>query len=208
MLPITYMLIGVTALTSIVCFNNREMFVKLMHWPFVEARQGEYHRWLTSGLLHADYGHLFFNMFTLFFFGQKVENWFRSEFPAFGALMFLAFYVVSIVVVSSMTFNRYKNDQSYTAIGASGAVSAVLFASILLDPAIGIYIFFIPFPIPGFIFGILYLLYSSYMDKKGGDNIGHAAHIFGAVFGFFFPLFFDPSLGLAFFEQINEWLRR
>jgi membrane associated rhomboid family serine protease len=202
---ITYLIIGLTTLVSIGCFNNRDLFLKLMHWPYVEARQGEYFRWLSSGLLHADYGHLIFNMLTLFFFGPIVEGWFKDSFPEFGGSFYLLFYLLSIVMVSSATFNQHKNNQGYSAIGASGAVSAVLFACILLDPAIGIAMFFIPIPIPGFIFGILYIWYSSYMDKHGQDNIGHSAHLFGAIFGFFFPLLLQPSLGLRFFERITEW---
>jgi membrane associated rhomboid family serine protease len=205
-MPITYLIIGVTALISIACLNNRDLFLKLMHWPYVEARQGEYHRWLSSGFLHADYGHLIFNMLTLFFFGPIVEDWFSERFPEFGKSFFLFFYLLSIVMVSSATYNQHKNNQGYSAIGASGATSAVLFACIMLNPTIGIGLFFIPIPIPGFIFGALYIWYSSYMEKRGQDNIGHSAHLFGAVFGFFFPLFFDLSLGLSFFEKIMAWL--
>lgn len=204
-MSITYLIIAVTTFISIACLNNRALFLKLMHWPYVEARQGEYHRWLSSGFLHADYGHLIFNMLTLFFFGPLVEGWFLEQFPSFGRSIYLFFYFLSIVMVSSGTYNQHKNNQGYSAIGASGATSAVLFACIMLDPTIGIGLFFIPIPIPGFIFGILYIWYSSYMDRHGQDNIGHSAHLFGAVFGFFFPLFFDPSLILAFFEKIRQW---
>jgi len=203
---ITYLIIGFTILVSIACLNNRELFSKLLHWPYGESRHGEYYRWLTSGLLHADYGHLFFNMFTLFFFGPVVEDWFRTTFPDLGMCLYVFFYLISIIVVSSGTFYQHKNNEYYSSIGASGAVSAVLFACILLDPTIGIGLFFIPIPIPGFIFGILYLWYSSYMDKQGKDNIGHSAHFFGAVFGFFFPMFFQPGLGIDFFRKIADWM--
>lgn len=204
-MPTTYFIIGFTVLVSIACFNNRDLFTKLMHWPYIEARQGEYFRWLTSGLLHADYGHLIFNMFTLFFFGPIVEDWCQERFPEWGISFFLFFYLISMVMVSSATYSQHKNNQGYSAIGASGAVSAILFACILLNPTIGIGLFFIPIPIPGFIFGVLYLWYSSYMDKHGKDNIGHSAHIFGAIFGFFFPLLFQPSLFVQFFGQISDW---
>ncbi|MCY7327002.1 MAG: rhomboid family intramembrane serine protease [Saprospiraceae bacterium] len=206
-MPITYIIIAVTSIVSFLAFSNQELFQKLKHWPYQEARQGEYYRWLTSGFLHGDFMHLIFNMLTLYFFGPYVENWFISVFPSLGATLFLVFYLVSIVAASVGTFYKFRDASYFSSIGASGAVAAVLFASILLDPTIGIMIFFIPIPIPGFIFGPLYLWYSSYAANKGGDNIDHTAHFFGAVFGFFFPLLLQPSLFLSFFEQVVGWFR-
>ncbi len=206
-MPITYIIIAVTSLISFLAFSNHELFNKLKHWPYEEARGGEYYRWLTSGFLHGDPMHLIFNMLTLYFFGRYVESWFAEMMPAFGTTLFLTFYLVSIVAASIATFYKFRNDPSFSSIGASGAVAAVLFASILLDPTIGIMIFLIPIPIPGFIFGPLYLWYSSYAAGKGGDNIDHTAHFFGAVFGFFFPLLLQPSLIQSFFEQIVAWFQ-
>jgi membrane associated rhomboid family serine protease len=205
MLSITYILIGFTSLISFMAFNNHELFVKMRHWPYQEARNGEYFRWITSGLLHADPMHLIFNMLTLFFFGEMVENWFRDLFPDFGMTLFLIFYIAGIAAASSATYVKYKNTPHFASIGASGAVSAVLFAAILLRPTLGIMMFFIPIPIPGFIFGPLYLWYSSYAAKKGGDNIDHTAHFYGAVFGFFFPLVFRPALLLDFIHQLQAY---
>jgi membrane associated rhomboid family serine protease len=149
--------------------------------------------------------HLIFNMLTLYFFGDYVEEWFAALFPDFGKTLYITFYVAAIVAASSATFQKYRNTSSFASIGASGAVAAVLFACILLNPTIGIMMFFIPIPIPGFIFGALYLWYSSYAAKRGGDNIDHTAHFFGAVFGFFFPLLLKPSLFLDFVEQLRNW---
>ncbi len=205
-MSITYIIIGVTVLISVLAFNNQELFVKMRHWPYEEERKGEYYRWLTSGFLHADPMHLIFNMLTLFFFGGLVESRFAELFPDLGPVVYLVFYLLGIVVASSATFMKYRHTSSFASIGASGAVASVLFASILFDPLIGISMFFIPIPIPGFIFGALYLWYSSYEAKRGRDNIDHMAHFFGAVFGFFFPLFFQPSLFLGFIEQISGWL--
>ena len=126
-------------------------------------------------------------------------------FPGFGTVAYLVFYLLAIVATSSATYAKFKDTSSFASIGASGAVAAVLFASILLDPTIGIMMFFIPIPIPGFIFGILYLWYSSYAARRGGDNIDHTAHFFGAVFGFFFPLVLKPELFLHFIEQLRDW---
>lgn len=206
-MPITYIIIGVTSLISILAFSNRDVFLKLKHWPYQEARDGEYYRWLTSGFLHGDYMHLIFNMLTLYFFGPYVESWFADVFPRLGTTLFLIFYLTSIVAASVGTFYKFRDTPSFSSIGASGAVAAVLFAAILLNPTIGIMMFFIPIAIPGFIFGPLYLWYSSYAARQGGDNIDHTAHFFGAVFGFFFPLLLQPSLFLSFFAQIADWFR-
>lgn len=205
-MTITYLIIAVTALISFMAFNNHELFLKLKHWPYQEARHGEYYRWFTSGFLHGDPMHLIFNMLTLYFFGGYVEDWFGALFSGIGGIVYLLFYMVAIVAASSATYQKHKNSPSFASIGASGAVAAVLFACILLDPTIGIMMFFIPIPIPGFIFGALYLWYSSYAAKRGGDNIDHTAHFFGAVFGFFFPLILKPSLFLNFVDQLINWL--
>lgn len=205
-MTITFIIIGVTALISFMAFNNHDLFYKLKHWPYQEARSGEYYRWLTSGFLHGDPMHLIFNMLTLYFFGKYVEDWFAALFPGIGGVVYLLFYLAAIVAASSATYQKHKNTSSFASIGASGAVAAVLFACILLDPTIGIMMFFIPIPIPGFIFGVLYLWYSSYAAKQGGDNIDHTAHFFGAVFGFFFPILLKPSLFLNFVEQLQNWL--
>lgn len=205
-MTITYLIIGFTVLISIMAFNNHDLFLKMKHWPYQEARRGEYYRWLTSGFLHGDPMHLIFNMLTLYFFGGYVEDWFGALFPGIGGLVYLVFYLAAIVAASSATYQKHKNTSGFASIGASGAVAAVLFACILLDPTIGIMLFFIPIPIPGFIFGVLYLWYSSYAARRGGDNIDHTAHFFGAVFGFFFPLLLKPSLFLLFIEQLRNWL--
>ncbi|MCB0529064.1 MAG: rhomboid family intramembrane serine protease [Lewinellaceae bacterium] len=204
-MPITYIIIAVTALISFTAFNNHDLFLKLKHWPYQEERNGEYYRWLSSGFLHADPLHLIFNMLTLYFFGGRVESLFGALFPGFGPVMFMIFYLVSIVAASSATFVKFRNTPGFASIGASGAVAAVLFAAILFEPTIGIGFLFIPFPIPGFIFGVLYLWYSSYAANKGNDNIDHTAHFFGAVFGFFFPMFFRPELFLHFVNQLIDW---
>lgn len=205
-MTITYLIIGFTVLISFMAFNNQELFYKMKHWPYQEARRGEYYRWLTSGFLHADPMHLIFNMLTLYFFGKYVEEWFQVLFPGFGATVYMIFYCVAIVAASSATYFKHKDNSSFASIGASGAVAAVLFACILLDPTIGIMMFFIPIPIPGFIFGIIYLWYSSYAARRGGDNIDHLAHFFGAVFGFFFPLILKPTLFLDFVDALRNWL--
>lgn len=207
MSDMTTILIALTALFSIAAFSNPQLIEQYKHWPYAEFRRKEYFRWVTGGLLHADWGHLLFNMLTLFFFGGIVEDWFGDFFGvAFGSVAYIGFYVLAIAAASASTYYRHKNNAWFASIGASGAVAAVLFAAILLQPTLGIMIMFIPIPIPGFIFGPLYLWYSSYEAQRGRDNIDHIAHFYGAVFGFLFPLVFSPGLLVHFFRQMTYWL--
>ncbi len=205
-MTITFLIIGFTVLFSLSAFNNSDLFYKCKHWPYAEARSGEYYRWLTGGFLHGDYMHLLFNMLTLYFFGGVVEQWFGVLFPGVGAFFYLFFYLLAIVAASLATYYRYRNVQSFASIGASGAVSAVLFAAILLQPTMNLNFMFIPIDIPGFIYGIFYLWYSSREAARGGDGIDHVAHFYGAVFGFVFPVVFKPLLLLAFFDELTAWL--
>ncbi|MBL7806865.1 MAG: rhomboid family intramembrane serine protease, partial [Saprospiraceae bacterium] len=170
-----------------------------------EVKHGEYYRWLTSGFLHADVMHLAFNMITLYYFGRVVEQWFVYIFPEVGRMVYLIFYLAAIVAASSATFFKYRETPGFASIGASGAVAAVLFASILMMPTNKLYLFFIPIGIPGFIFGIMYLWFSAYEAKRGRDNIDHTAHYYGAVFGFLFPIVFEPQLFTLFLTQIQQW---
>lgn len=201
----TYLILGFTTVFSIVAFNNPDLFYKCKHWPYQEARNGEYYRWLTSGFLHGDYMHLLFNMITLYFFGGAVEEWFEVLFPELGRVLYLFFYLIAIVAASLATFYKFRDTPSFASIGASGAVSAILFAGILIMPTMGIYIMFIPIPIPGFIYGIFYLWYSSREAQRGGDGIDHTAHFYGAVFGFLFPLVLKPVLIISFLAQLGSW---
>ncbi len=201
----TYLIIGFTVLFSLWAFNNQDIFVKCKHWPYAEARDGEYYRWLTGGFLHGDNMHLLFNMITLYFFGLGVEQWFSFTFEGVGQLVFLFFYLISIVAASLATYYKYKDSPGFASIGASGAVSAVLFAAILINPTLSLYIMFIPIPIPGFIYGIFYLWYSSRAAQRGGDGIDHLAHLYGAVFGLLFPLVLKPQLLPDFIAQLGYW---
>lgn len=203
MLTINYLIIGFTSLISVMAFNNHYWTYKLKHWPHQEVQNGEYYRWLTSGFLHANPMHLIFNMITLYFFGNNVEMWFSVISPSLGHVFYMVFYLLAIVAASSATFFKYRQSPGFASIGASGAVAAVLFASILLMPTSTIYAFF--FPMPGFIFGIAYLWFSAYEARQGRDNIDHTAHYYGAIFGFFFPIVFEPKLLPLFLVQLQDW---
>lgn len=205
-MPITYLLIGATVLISMWAFSNPDLLYRLKHWPYAEAQRGEYYRLLTGGFLHVNYLHLAFNMITLYFFGKWVEVWFKYSFPEIGPLLYLIFYLMAIVAASLSTYYRYRRSPYFASIGASGATSAVLFAAILLDPTLNLYLMFIPIPIPGVLFGVFYLWYSSHAAQRGGDGIDHLAHFYGALFGFLFPILLKPALLPQFFEQILDWV--
>ena len=159
---------------------------------------------LSYGLIHGGWGHLFFNMLTLFFFGRVVEEYFAAAFgDVTGTVLYVVLYVSALAVSTTGDLIKYRNDYNYNALGASGAVSAVLFASILFEPKMGIYIYLIPIPVPGYLFAPLYLLYCWYMDKRNQDNIGHSAHFWGAVYGLLFPLVCKPAIFRHFLAQLG-----
>lgn len=206
-MPITYIIIGVTSIISFLAFNDRHLFLRLQHWPYEEKRSGQHYRWLTGGLLHANPMHLIFNMLTLYFFGMGVEGWFEITFPGIGGMIYLLFYLAAIVAANSATYFKFRDVPSFASIGASGAVAAVLFTSILLNPMGNIMFIFLPIPIKAFIFGILYLWYSAYEANHSRDHIDHTAHYYGALFGFFFPLVLQPSLFQEFIQEIIYWFQ-
>jgi membrane associated rhomboid family serine protease len=200
----TILIIIATCLVSFSAFNNENIFNQLAFWPEKIWHDKEYHRMFTGGLLHADMTHLFFNMISLYFFGPNIEAYFYRYFEG-GTYFFIAFYIVAVIVAHLPDLFLHKDNYYYRGVGASGAVSAVIFASILFDPTNLIYIqFFIP--VPAVLFGVGYLFYSVYMSKRGGDNIAHLAHFGGAVFGFVFPLLLQPSLIQTFFSKITHFL--
>lgn len=193
---ITYIIIAITCLVSYQAFNNQELFEKLSFKPYKVIHDKEYYRLITNGFVHADWTHLFFNMLTLYFFGRTQEQIFTAK---NGEMSFILFYLLSIPASSLISLYQHKDDPRYSAIGASGAVNAVLFSFILINPFSTIYIFVIP--IKAIIFAVLFLIYSSYMAKKNMDNIGHEAHISGAIFGVLFTILTIPNVINHFISQ-------
>jgi len=179
-------IIAVTILFSLKGLNDVAFFRKF-EFHIGSIRAGDHIRMISSGFLHADLGHLFFNMFTLFMFAPVVINY-------FGSASFFLIYMASLVFGSLLTLLLHKNDYSYRAIGASGAVMGVLYSAILIDPSMNLYLFFVPIPIPAYLFGIGYLLYSIYGMKAKSDNIGHTAHFGGAVGGYLITLLKEPTM--------------
>lgn len=188
MSPVLLVIIAVTAIISYIAFNNQALFERYKFNVGAILQRKEYIRLLSAGFLHADLMHLLFNMMTLYFFGPIVVE-------AFGITGFLIVYFGSILLGNIFCLYLYQNQAWYSAIGASGGVSGILFASIAMIPDLGIYFFFIPIAIPGYIFGFLYFAYSVYMmlNPKHNDNIGHAAHLGGAFFGLVYAVGLQPE---------------
>lgn len=187
----TGLIVIATVIVSIMCFNNYQLFSKLALKPSKIVHQQEWWRIITHGFVHADWVHLLVNMFTFWSFGAYIESAFNYR--GFGEWSFLVLYFGGMIVASIKDVIQYRNAPWYTSIGASGAVSAVLFSAIFLNPWDKILLFGI-LPIPGILFGVVYLAYCQYMAKQGGDNINHNAHFYGAVFGFIFPILLEPRL--------------
>ena len=183
MLSITVIIVIITAIVSISAFSNEKIMGDLIFYPPAISSRNQYYRFITSGFIHADFMHLLFNMFSFYLFGQIVEEKFVNIFGDGGKLLYLLLYVLALVVSILPTYSKHRNDPQYRSLGASGAVSAVVFAGLMIYPQMKIGLFILPPVIPGFIFGPLYLIISAYLDKKGGDNINHSAHIWGALFG-------------------------
>jgi len=181
----TIFIIVATVLFSYKGFNDLAFFRKY-EFHIGSIRAGEHIRMISSGFLHADLGHLFFNMFTLYIFAPVVINY-------FGDFSFILIYLISLVFGSLLTLVMHKNDYSYRAIGASGAVTGIIYSAILLQPDMMLGLFYV-IPIPAYLFGIGYLLYSIYGMKAQNDNIGHTAHFGGAIGGYLITIIKQPSM--------------
>ena len=200
---ITYFIIFITAVVSVFALSNEEWFAKLKFNAYDAKHSNHWYRFFTYGFVHAGYVHLFINMLVLYSFGVIVETYFKFYFPGKAGFYYILLYVGGLILSIIPAFGKYKNDVFYNAVGASGAVAAVVFASIILYPTGKIFLFFIPLPIPSPIFGILYVAYEYYMAKNGRDNIGHDAHLWGALFGVVFTLALKPGLALMFLHQLG-----
>ena len=196
--PVTYALIGITCLVSWIAFNNRQLADRLILWPPAIDKHRQYDRLLTYGFIHADFMHLLFNMITLFFFGPLIERLMSG----IGVWVFPVFYLTALVVSILPTYLKNQKNPNYLSLGASGAVSAVLFAFILLQPWQLIFVFFIP--LPAIVFAVLYLGYSIWMDKRGGDRINHSAHLSGAAYGVLFMVVMEPRVLGYFLSQLQQ----
>jgi membrane associated rhomboid family serine protease len=196
---ITLLIILVTAVVSIVAFRNHRLMDDLILWPPALSRSREYYRLVSYGLVHADGAHLFFNMFTLYFFGRNMEGIFTQ---AMGPLGFVTFYIGALIFSILPTYMKNRNNASYRSLGASGAVSAILFAYVLISPWSSIYVFIVK--LPAVIYAVLFVAYSIYMDKRGGGNVNHSAHLWGAAYGVIFTIALEPSLLPRFIALLSQ----
>lgn len=201
MAPITIMLAIIISLVSILSFSNREVVRQFQFNAFQIVHKNQYYRLLSHVLIHANWEHLLVNMIVLWSFGSVVEHFFQMNFGANSRYYYLLLFVGSALVSVIWSLIKERNNPYYNAVGASGAVSAVLFAAIFFNPWESVYFFGI-LPIPGIIFGVLYLYYSYYMSRKKLDNIGHEAHFLGAIAGFCMPILLRPSLFLEFVNML------
>lgn len=196
---ITLIIIGITCVVSFMAFNNARLMNDLILWPPAITRNREYHRLVTYGLIHADGSHLLFNMITLFFFGRVMEGLYTAS---LGTLGFALFYVVALVVSILPTYLKNRRNPNYRSLGASGAVSAVLFSYILIAPWSRIVVLVLP--MPAIIYAVLYVAYSVYMDRRGGGNVNHSAHLWGAAIGVIFTLLIRPDVLPHFLGQLAQ----
>lgn len=191
MFSITVTIIIITCIVSFAAFNNQKITNDLIFWPAEIASRRQYYRFFSCGLIHADLLHLLFNMFSFYSIGQYAEQrLFKSPdlFGESGKLVFLLLYISAIAVSVIPDYFKHRDNYGYRALGASGAVSAVIFAFILLEPSMKLYLFFIPIPVPAYLYGLVFLLLSLYLSRKGTGNIGHLAHLSGAVYGILFTI--------------------
>ncbi len=184
---ITYLIIGVNVIVSLTALYAAPGFLEKGYLkPYRVVREHTWYELISSGFLHSGLGHLFVNMLTLFFFGRILEQ-------LLGPVFFTGLYFTGLIVSSIPSVVKFKDDPNYATLGASGAVSAVLFAFIFIFPLQSIYLMFIPIPIPAFVFGVLYLGYSMYATKQERGRINHEAHSAGAVWGILYMIIFVPE---------------
>jgi len=201
MFDITLTIIVVTCIITLTGFKNGKIVDDLIFWPPAITKKHQYYRFITCGLIHADWMHLIFNMLTLFFFGRIMEVYYQGIL-GLQKWYYLALYIGALIVSNIPTFIKHRNDYNYRSLGASGAVSAVLFAFILLKPWQQIIV--LVFPVPAIIYGGLFLFYSAYMSRKGGDHVNHDAHFYGALFGVLFTIAVRPDVLEIFMNELKN----
>ena len=202
---ITWIIIGITTLVTYIAFQNIELKTKLQFNAAKIIQKKEYYRLISHAFVHANWTHLIVNMFVLFFFGRNIEAYFGYFFGTRATAYFLLLYFGGILASNTRSLIKQKDNYYYNAVGASGAVSAVLFAAIFFNPWEKLYLFAVV-PIPGILFAVGYLFYSYQKDKKGDDNVAHDAHILGAIFGFIFPILLKPNLLDQFIEKLFAFI--
>ncbi len=204
---ITYIIIIITVFVSITSMENQTLKNKLMFNAYMISKRKEWWRFFSNGLIHADWMHLIFNMYALYIFGTGVgvESIYKDEnvYGEKGTLFFILLYVGGLVMSSLYSYEKNKNNIYYNSLGASGAVSAVIFAFIILNPTARMGLMFIPIRLPAYIFGLIMLGFEHYLSKRGNTGIAHDAHFWGAVYGALLTIILKPELFTNFINQIK-----
>src|SRR5690242_1911288 len=208
-MSVTIIIIAITVIISLYAFSSLKVREDLIFYPAAITQHNQYYRFITYGFIHADLSHLFFNMYAFYLFGGVCEDFFINIFGNYGKLLYVLMYFLALIVCVIPDFMKYHGNPNYRSLGASGAVSAVVFAYILFRPLQGIGLLFIPIFIPGFLFGILFLIVSYFLGRKGATSVNHSAHIWGAIFGVVFliivsQLFTDYPLLQNFIESVRN----
>src|SRR5262245_28366730 len=198
----TTTILAVTLVASVICFQRRDLMDKWMFNPYKIRRRNEWYRFLTSGFIHADWVHILVNMFVFYSFGQAVESYYRDIFGDGWRNYFLLLYFGGMAASVLPTYSQQKENPEYNALGASGAISAVVFAFILFRPFAKIYLF-AALPMPAVVYGGLYLVYCYYAARRSDDHINHDAHFWGALYGVCITLLLKPALLPYFIDQIR-----
>jgi membrane associated rhomboid family serine protease len=210
-MSITLYITIATVAISLLAMNNESLMDKLIFHPYSVARDNQLYQYITSGFIHADFMHLAFNMFSFYMFGDLVEQYFSMLFGASGSFFYLLLYFSALIVCLVPTYYQHKNQYNYRSLGASGAVSAIVFAGIFLQPTMQIGFFIIPPIIPGFIFGPIYLGLTAYLSKQGHGGINHSAHLWGSLYGIVFLImsaYFMAGINVvaSFIDQVRIYL--
>jgi membrane associated rhomboid family serine protease len=202
-LSVLLILIVITVIVSMSAFNNNQLTDRLLYSPYACKHDGDYFRMFGHMFIHADTMHLLFNMMSLFFLGSFLEDELMFTYGNVrGEVHFLVIYILGGLFATLIPYIRHQDNPSYRSLGASGAVSAVIFAAILWDPQMELMIMFLPIPIPAYIFGPLYLAFEYWADRRGGSGIAHDAHIGGAIFGVLYVLIINIDKGKEFLSAL------
>jgi len=196
-MTVTLILIGITSLISWLAFQNVKLLDALILWPPAVHKQKQWYRLLSYGFVHANFQHLLFNMITLYFFGRIIEGVITER---IGAAGYVLFYLGGVLASILPSYGEHRDDVAYRSLGASGAVSAVLFAFILFQPWAMIYVFF--FPVPAIVYAVLYTGYTLWANRRGGDGVNHSAHLWGAAYGVAFVLVLRPEVMRLFLDRL------
>ena len=202
MYSITTIIIVLTSIISFLAFNNPRLMDALIFWPPAVSMRHQYYRFISCGLIHANIMHLAFNMITLYFFGKALESYYMGIL-GLQHYFFTILYFTALVVANIPSYFKQYDNYNYRSLGASGAVCAVMFAFILISPWERLQLFFY-IPMPAIIYAVLFLGYSIYMSRRGGDRVNHDAHLWGALFGVLFTIAVHPSVVSSFLNELSQ----